>query len=81
MNPEWVAAIIVIVVNLFTAGVVYGSLQSQTKNNTKAIDDLKQEVAHEQDQQWKVLNAHTEDIGYLHGRTGNGLAKSAGAGN
>lgn len=82
MHPEWIAAlaaVAVILVNLLTAAVIYGSLQQQVKNNSASITELKQDVSHEQDQQWKVINGHTEDISYLKGRQGvNGLAKGAG---
>ena len=84
MIPAWIAAlaaIAVILVNIITAAVTYGYLQAQTKNNTKAIDELKMDVAEGRAKQWEVLNAHTEDISYMKGRQGiNGHAKGAGAG-
>jgi hypothetical protein len=84
MIPAWIAALAalaVILVNIVTAAVTYGSLQSQTKNNTEAIKDLKTDVSDGRAKQWEVLNAHTEDISYMKGRQGlNGHANGASAG-
>lgn len=84
MIPAWIAALAalaVILVNVITAAVTYGYLQSQTKNNTKAIDELKVDVNEGRAKQWEVLNAHTEDISYMKGRQGlNGQAKGHSAG-
>jgi hypothetical protein len=84
MIPAWiaaVAAVLVILVNIITAAVTYGYLQAQTKNNTKAIDELKIDVAEGRAKQWEVLNTHTEDISYMKGRQGiNGHAKGAAGG-
>jgi len=78
MTPAWIAALaalVVILVNLLTAAVIYGSLQQQVKNNTASIGELK----HEQGEQRKVIDQHTGEIAYLQGSQGlNGLAKGAG---